>query len=41
MHGVLKEKYKNEAHEKAMSAPINPTPEYDMDIEKRAREAGL
>ena len=43
MPGAPNQKYKNEQHERAMKAPINPKkePEYDMDVEKRAREAGL
>ena len=40
MHGERKKQYMNEAHEKAMTAPIKQ-PEYDLDLEKRAREAGL
>ena len=35
--------YKNEQHKRAMTAPIKKKEdeEYDMDLEKRAREAGL
>ena len=32
----------NKQHERAMTAPIeNKQQEYDLDVEKRAREAGL
>jgi len=32
--------YKNEQHKRAMTAPIKK-PEHDLEVEKRAREAGL
>jgi len=42
MPGAPKQKYKNEQHEKAMTAPIiKQEVEVDLDLEKRAREAGL
>ena len=44
MHGGPKTVYKNKQHEKAMTAPIKQEVELDMDfmdLEKRAREAGL
>jgi hypothetical protein len=41
MHGERKKQYMNEAHEKAMTAPVKQEPEYDVDLEQRAREAGL
>jgi hypothetical protein len=42
MPGAPKQKYKNEQHEKAMTAPIiKQEAEVDLDLEKRAREAGL
>lgn len=42
MHGGPKTLYKNAQHERAMNAPFKPKEEeYDMDVEKRAREAGL
>jgi hypothetical protein len=42
MPGVPKQKYKNEQHKKAMTAPIiKQEVEVDLDLEKRAREAGL
>ena len=44
MPGEPRKKYMNEAHERAMTAPINPKvkdKEPDLDLEKRAREAGL
>ena len=43
MHGALRKQYMNEQHERAMTAPINPKEEaeVDLDVEKRAREAGL
>jgi len=31
----------NKQHERAMTAPIKPKKEADLDLEKRAREAGL
>src|SRR6056300_724642 len=42
MPGAPNQKYKNEQHEKAMTAPIiKQEVEVDLDLEKRAREAGL
>jgi hypothetical protein len=41
MPGELKKQYMNKQHERAMTAPINPNKEVDLDLEKRAREAGL
>ena len=41
MHGGPNTVYKNKQHERAMTAPIKQEPEYDADLEKRAREAGL
>ena len=44
MHGERKKQYMNEAHERAMTAPIKPKvsdKEPDLDLERRAREAGL
>ena len=51
MHGGPKTVYKNAQHEKAMTAPISKgranydtktkKQEPDLDLEKRAREAGL
>ena len=43
MPGELKKQYMNKQHERAMTAPINPKKEVevDLDLEKRAREAGL
>ena len=41
MRGEL-EKYRKETrHEEAMTANVNKEPDYDADLEKRAREAGL
>ena len=40
-HGMPDNYYKNEQHKRAMTAPINPKKEADLDLEKRAREAGL
>jgi len=41
MHGGPNVVYKNKQHERAMKAPINANKEPDVDLEKRAREAGL
>ena len=41
MPGELKKQYMTKQHERAMTAPINPKKEADLDLEKRAREAGL
>ena len=41
MPGELKKQYMNKQHERAMTAPINPNKEVDLDLEQRAREAGL
>lgn len=41
MHGELKNYQKEKRHEEAMTANVNKEPEYDTDLEKRAREAGL
>ena len=43
MHGERKKQYMSMQHERAMTAPINPKKEeeVDLDLEKRAREAGL
>ena len=41
MHGGPKTLHKTKQHEKAMSANVNNEPDYDTDLEKRAREAGL
>jgi len=41
MHGGPKIVYKNKQHQKAMTAPITKDKELDVDLEKRAREAGL
>ena len=43
MPGGHKSMYVNKQHERAMTAPINPKEEaeVDLDVEKRAREAGL
>ena len=38
MHGVREQHYKNEQHEKAMTAPINKDePEHDPDFVERVR----
>jgi hypothetical protein len=42
MHGELDKLKKQQQHEKAMSQPvIKEEPEFDAELEKRAREAGL
>ena len=43
MPGELRKQYMNKQHERAMTAPINPKKETeaDLNLEKRAREAGL
>tara|TARA_B110000503_G_scaffold123782_1_gene189685 strand:+ start:944 stop:1069 length:126 start_codon:yes stop_codon:yes gene_type:complete len=40
MHGELKQQYKNEQHERAMTAPIVKEEPVE-DLDKRLREKGL
>ena len=41
MPGEHKKQYMSKQHERAMTAPFKQEPEYDIDLEQRAREAGL